>query len=254
MQHRRKSRFTWLPTLGTDITVGEETTGYSYTRQVLTPEPSGGTGATANNSEVIPLVADATFEASDRTDALTLRDRVEGQDWLLKRIVGSIFVAGTEPQSLDQNRSAVWQAGLVTVGFLVARAGDLNTNSIDLTRQEADPQSVDNTWNPWIWRRSWLIGFPGVNPDGGVPQGFFGGDIANSNMAYGDMRSGPHIDSKVSRRIRKEHRLWLSVKVTGWDPFLLNVAGSIDFQPQVSICTDLRFLGAMRRSKNVSSF
>ena len=131
-----------------------------------------------------------------------LRDEVEGQSWLLKRLVGNIFCQYVNADG-NSDPSQFWRQALVTAGFFVSRNIDSIQGEPDLDYDEYDPMFLDNITNPWIWRRSWILS----NPEGNVVRDDF--PIANSNYV-GDA-SGPHIDSKVKRRILREQRLFFAL-------------------------------------------
>ena len=103
-----------------------------------------------------------------------LRDEVEGQSWLLKRLVGNIFCQYVNADG-NSDPSQFWRQALVTAGFFVSRNIDSIQGEPDLDYDEYDPMFLDNITNPWIWRRSWILS----NPEGNVVRDDF--PIANSN-------------------------------------------------------------------------
>ena len=158
--------------------------------------------ANGSNGVVIPVTKDFTQLPSSNFGTITgagLRDEVEGQSWLLKRLVGNIFCQYVNADG-NSDPSQFWRQALVTAGFFVSRNIDSIQGEPDLDYDEYDPMFLDNITNPWIWRRSWILS----NPEGNVVRDDF--PIANSNYV-GDA-SGPHIDSKVKRRILREQRLF----------------------------------------------
>lgn len=198
----------------------------------------------------LAIIPDFPVQVTDDTTAqYTLRDLTEGQDWVLKRLVGKAHfwaLADSFVPTVD------WEMLKLTLGFFVARAIDEQPSDIDLVSAEVDPQNVDNIRQPWIWRRSWVLANPVWTRTASAPIGGF--DFPTSNMEYGSVADGPHIDSKVSRRIMRDQRLWLAASVTG-----INNSGSLsvsstDPLPRVSGLIDLRVLGAMRRSKDRPAF
>lgn len=248
---RRKAKFTWFPCLGSTITGDAGTVGVSYTELLLSVQNDSSAAPVFGTDLVVaPLVADYTLLQGQLAGLETsLRDQVEGQDWILKRIVGNINVGVSNNNADGEGTFTQWPNVLVAAGFFVARANDANQNVPDTFGvEQLDPLGVDNVANPWIWRRSWILS--SLRAVGGnLP---FGELWAPSNIYYGDIRTGPHIDSKVSRRVIKEHRLWLAVRALGYFPGAATFPGPT--QPQVSVNADLRFLGAMRRGRNRSSF
>ena len=132
----------------------------------------------------------------------------KGQSWLLKRLVGNIFCQYVNADG-NSDPSQFWRQALVTAGFFVSRNIDSIQGEPDLDYDEYDPMFLDNITNPWIWRRSWILS----NPEGNVVRDDF--PIANSNYV-GDA-SGPHMGSKVKRRILREQRLFFALTAVGWD-------------------------------------
>jgi len=256
MRRRSKRKYTWFPIIGTRVGVEGEQYDVTFGGfPALTPNPNSGAppnegDPTFGDSGIQALVPDRSIEESGHSNTSSLRDLTEGQDWLLKRIVGNIFVAaGPDSAPGGSTNADVWSSLMVTVGILVARSQDDNPDSPDFTtNDEFDPMAVNNAMNPWVWRRTWWLGPPGEASN------TWQGVLPNTNTEYGDMRSGPHIDSKVSRRITKEHRLWLTARVIGYDPLVQSVALAQNVQPFATIVTDLRILGAMRKGRNKSSF
>jgi len=68
------------------------------------------------------------------------------------------------------------------------------------------------------------------------------------------MAEGGHIDAKTMRRIRREERLWYCMSVTGADIGAEDVSDAKTSQPHVAGTMDLRLLGALRKSRNASTF
>lgn len=251
---RRKSRqkFTWMPTLGSRLNQdGEPGYAPNVIRFQATPElsqaiPPDLTGALVNQAIIPDFPVDVT---DDTAGQYTLRDITEGQDWILKRMVGKFHAVVQGPAYED---GVNWPFVYVTLGFYVARAIDGEPNDVDLTAAEFDPQGVDNIRQPWIWRRTWLLGNPFYVRQADVP--ITGFSIPCSTMEMGSVADGPHIDSKIARRVLREQRLWVTMSVMGWHPTLGNVTGSKFFQPIVYAHLDLRILGAMRKSRNRPAF
>ena len=193
---------------------------------------------------VIPVTKDFTQLPSSNFGTITgagLRDEVEGQSWLLKRLVGNIFCQYVNADG-NSDPSQFWRQALVTAGFFVSRNIDSIQGEPDLDYDEYDPMFLDNITNPWIWRRSWILS----NPEGNVVRDDF--PIANSNYV-GDA-SGPHIDSKVKRRILREQRLFFALTAVGWDGERREVQSLGPSQGEIHAYLGLRIFGKMMRGKN----
>lgn len=251
---KRRSKVTWFPNLGSTFT-GDDSQQYSTTSQFLElqPEvnnafqPSSDSGGIASLF-CVPVTSDYTENPSDSTTVETLRDLVEGQDWLLRRIVGKCFVHAHSISSFSPG--AQWPKVCVTAGFFVARALDEDQAQCGLEDEEVDPFGRINVMQPWIWRNQWIL----TNPQADTATITQQGSYRINNSIFAGTREGPQIDTKIARRITKEHRLWFAASVFGIDDDEILVTGSKASQPIVKIQLDIRILGAMRRGKNVSSF
>lgn len=245
MRRKRRNRGTWFPVLGHIVgDLQEEFYPYADARIFTDPVPNDNVDGGSQRGP-LPLIPDFTPEQSQNTADLgsSLHDRVSGQAWLLQRIVGKIHLhcratEGTNPLE-------VWEAIYVTFGILVARSEDDAQGVCDLTAKEADAQHVDNVMNPWVFRRSWMLGNESVVSPLSFPC---------TTGQYGSVLDGPHIDSKVKRIISAEHRLWYVVTARGYNSVSTDVSGSTENQPSVAGLFDYRIFGSLIRNKNTSSF
>lgn len=260
---RRKKRVspgTWFPINGTLWNDGEDT----YSDVAFT----GNTGnvsrikAQGAASSYLAVTADYTFDKA-RASATgpvenqpSLRDYVEGQDYILKRLVGNLNLF-----ALPDLGDEVWQANQfwtyvnVAAGFFIARAQDDAPAFPDLTFAELDPQDSSNTQNPWIWRRNWILANPRnqVSLPNGTDPVIIVSDEVSSNRTMPDL-SGPHIDTKSMRRVRREERLWFAISAVGWDGVRGDVSAPTLNQPSVDYHLDIRLFGKMAKGKNSSTF
>lgn len=235
-----------MPVLGHRVQDGEAVYHFSdfFVAPTTVPQSNALGGV---NVITIPIVPDFTAEESrvSQDDAASLHDRVSGNAWTLQRIVGKAHLQCIA-NDVARPASEVWNNIAVTLGFLVAASDDTDQNNIRLQAIEKDPQQVDNASNPWIWRRTWILG----NPAGDTNVWF-----TNSTAEYGSVADGPHIDSKVKRFINREHRLWLTIQARGFDPrIFVDVTGNPETQPACGGLIDLRVYGSLRRQRNGSSF
>lgn len=251
MQRRRGSKYTWMPTLGSRFNEdGHEGYAPSFLRFDIGPNNNNADPPTLGSNLVSQaVIPDFPVQTTDDINAqYTLRDLTEGQDWMLKRMVGKITIHTYADTYIP---TADWPQVYVTAGFFVARAIDESPSDPDLVAAEIDPLAVDNIRQPWIWRRTWLLGNPVWTRTAGAPIGGF--DFPCSNMEYGSMSEGTHIDSKVSRRIMRDQRLWFCCTVMGQ----LSAQGAVSGaqpNPRIAGLCDLRILGAMRKSRNRPAF
>lgn len=236
---KRKTRYQWLQPLGiagnvfdeNDDTVGRET--------VLLPWPNGTT-----YTKIVPLIADFPEEDIGAGGPMGY---VNNNDYIIKRIVGKLFV-GVAP-------SATGASGvLVAAGIFAARAdsgftagagnlpiGATNTG-IQNDTYEYGPLHLVNSTQPWIWRRTWVLGNSGVAADA-VSR------FPVTNAGYGSIQDGPHIDAKTARRVNKEERLWLALSAR-------NMAVNSNGAAPGAVYTyfEARFLGRMARARNRGVF
>jgi len=259
----RGSRFTWMPMLGTVFSGGGEGTyqtafarAYVQPNQDLGVPPTLDHGSGVGSAFITALVPDYTEQPDPaQGTAFTLRDYTEGQDWFLRRIVGKLTV-GCATLNNTLNQKEVWPAVLVTAGFFVARSQDVSEGQVDLATNEWDPQDLRNIRQPWIWRRTWVLGAAQVAvPTGNPTDPQLSALWPNTNESFGSMADGPHVDAKTLRRIRREERLWMALSVLGLgEAGTTTVSSASTQQPLVQIYYDLRALGAMRKAKNASRF
>jgi len=222
---RRSPRVLWLPQ---DQANGLGN-GTVYQRSELIV--SGPTGSFTVLE--IPLVID---QAEDALLPTTTLSDIGNSGYRLRRIVGKIWVAAV-PVVGDTPVAVA-----ITAGIIVRATGD-NPNSLAFLTGNADtlsPSQVANTEDPWVWRRSWLIGNQLATGAPGFPVPFpplgFGGQ-------YGGNNDGPHVDQKTARLVGHEQRLFLNISSTvvipGDDP---QAQGEL----RTFILTDLRVLGSLR--------
>lgn len=252
MYRRRKARSTWFPVLGTTYSTEGNSWEPSWLRARVTPVNDAGNPDTGEDSQSISVFAvlpDQTQQISAHDADFTLRDYVEGQDWALDSIVGSVFVNIDGSETISNEPADTWSAVLVTVGFFVANADETATNSPEAELPDLAPQSVDNIRSPWIWRRSWIL----QNPNFSTQSLIATGEWPTTNAVYTG-NNGVHIRTKTKRRIRRNQRLFCIVQATGYDPGRLQVANNSFNQPGANVLLDIRVCGKMRKSRNQSAF
>jgi len=242
MARRRRSRYTWFPIVPTFV--GESTTGVAWynTATIISPDQ----GSTLGPPVAIPVLSDQDIQVSQATqDPISLRDRVEGKDYAIERIVGKIWASVSQEVAEDPGHY-VAMATLFCAALAVLPVDD--DGNPDISSSDYDPLEANNTMQPWIWRRTWTLynnlAVP-VEPQAQGPR---------SIGEYGSVMDGGHLDAKSARRVRREQRLFVIFQATT----LQNaVNGGDPNQPRsttLSYGYDLRVLGAMRRARNESTF
>jgi len=236
MRRRRGARATWLPVNPTYY--GESDTGVTWYQNSITINPPEGEGLSPGDTgiQAVPLTLDATPNA-DVSTGQTLADLVQGQDYLLQRVVGKVWF---EQVSTAASGSVVQSLGCIGLAVLPT---DPEEAQPSIPAEEWNPLFSRNSQQPWIWRRTWRLNPTDTWTEGGPA----GRSYPSSSAWYGSVADGGHLDTKIKRRITKEHRL-----------YLVAAAGVIEAGGQGagnwSFGYDLRILGSMRRGKNVSSF
>jgi len=243
MRRKRRNRYTWFPQLGTSY--GIETQLDSTAFEVQDAIESGSVEGILSTPSAIPLLPDQD-ETGDSA-AGSLRDKVEGKDYILKRVVGKTW-GGLNQNPPDAPNLIVPQRIIFCLAFAVLPVKDDDFTPEGST-DDYGPLYSQNTNKPWMWRRTWVwYNNLGVDPsvlEATNPQ--YTGPTNILNTAAGVMDAG-HIDIKVSRRVRKNERIFAIVQ---WQ--LLSTGGGDT--TQVSYMhwgIDLRYLGAMRRAQNKS--
>jgi len=265
MRRRRRSRGTWFPTIGTFIDGEDSTSGKQFVLAALT------TGAI--NTLITPVTLDRPREGDDIGDD-SLADIV-GSEYILLRIVGKLLAYRTVDLAAGAGEVAFDNAPAVLFGcgFFVARANDASSGGGEDTpigsasaterNDNYSPLEADTVREPWIWRRTWILGCHGnnVTPQmngqlyGGAtdspasPQGAFA--FPPSTALYGSIADGPHIDSKVKRRIRQDDRLWFAISCCTWP---INTAINTERNFGVRGYLDYRMFASLRKARNTSAF
>lgn len=250
VRRKRQRKFTWMPTIGA---VGQNVSvDQSYTfLNALTVPANGLAGAGTRGGVpaifIVPVIQDKPLEPGAQNEVAGSLNNVVGNEWFCERIVGDIFVGTRLGVTEDQGPRTI----AVTCGFFVARAGDTNQNlPIGATNGTAaethvnySPAALNAVREPWMWRRTWVLGRT-FNESDGLAQN------PSVNSFYATLANGPHVDCKSVRRIGNDERLWFAVTCTDISIGFPNPteAGLVD------VMTDLRVLGALRKPRNRSTF
>jgi len=228
---RRRRRFFWLPNLG----IAGSTSGLAQDEKMswdfLTVTIPG-------NGTVNTSITDVTFDdPSDTSAAGTTANRPMADflrsGYMLRRVVGHLFV-NFEPITAVE----LIQAVACTFGLFVARADETNDNQIPIgagnqseINQNYGPQNNDNVREPYLFRRSWIIGNPlatAVGPSRYPP----------TSADYPSGLDGSFVDQKTLRRVDGDNRLWA---VFSARTFPIGLAHSGNAQMRATF--DFRYLG-----------
>jgi len=260
---RRRSGGTWFPIIGTGESVATAAAVRQFTGDFA-----------AVSADPFTLISPVTFDVPQEGGTLDNEDSLSdiiGSEYVLKRIVGKAFIT-RRIDLQDVNGNDIEPALLVGVGFFVARANDAASGGGEDTpigsataAERQDNYSVTGiktVREPWIWRRTWVLGSAGSNRGvTGVAgtaskavgaAGTIAGSFPASTALYGSVADGPHIDSRVKRRVRQDDRLFVAVTA---QPFPIGQETSIT-NANVGIrgAIELRIFGALRKAANTSAF
>lgn len=251
MRRRRKRKFTWLPTIGTESATGDQGAPTSpLIAELNVPPLANGDFFGSPNQIVFPLVNDTpqdAFGGAAQTDEGI--GEIIGNDYVVERIVGKIFIGYTQVTSALSGNNSV----LVKAGIFVARADSGNPDEpIGASFNDYSPLALETVREPWMWIRTWML-----SNDRSDPQNPF----ARSSITFGRTNygfeagassfEGPHIDVKSVRRIRQDERLFLTISAMGVNP---RGDSTDDATGVVDAVIDIRALGALRKARNSSAF
>lgn len=211
-RRRFKPRLQWMPPLGTERTAEPPVQFQDW------PAYQHDCNVVAAGSDPTVVVQALTWDYPPE-EQIVLASGIpsladwEQSSWRLRRIVGKLFVGNASDQSSNP-------CAFIVAGFIV-----LKVNADDGTPLKApdvtsyDPATVGSNRDPWIWRRSWLIGNGQT-----IQAGAGSGQLVEShglrglpahNVQYGSVLDGPHVDAKTNRIIGPEERLFLCLSIQG---------------------------------------
>lgn len=273
MRKRRRTKFTWLPGDGTTVTAGaiqQDVVAFSLQVNLGT-----GTDSALSSGLVSNVIAD--FNPPEDTGQTSMADSL-GSEYLLKRIVGKVFVEAFQEGIVGQATTFTLgeqNSAIVSCGFFVAPYSyDTATRAPNIGQPigiEGDPHITPYNPNlvqvirePWIWRRSWLLtpggslgawDYPGAQHQSTIAADFAlgAGTFPSNNTGFPGVLDGPHVDAKTARRIRKHERLWFAMQGT-----LMPEGSTVDPDKwsafRIRSVVDVRCLGMTRKAHNRSSF
>lgn len=219
----------WLPVQGDLLSLAPESSDYV--------NGFGGNLFVNDNGALATDFNPVTFDYSDAASSETgvdfrsLQDLTAGNNYRLRRLVGKIFISATVDTSNGRLPNV-----LVGAGFMVNRT-DPSGNAVvgnligPAFEGPFGPLSQDSAEDPWIWRRTWLLSCisPGVAGQPGADiaaqqnaiQAYLGaghGQFPQTNVGYGSVADGPHIDQKTARVISTQERLFFWIQAVCLDP------------------------------------
>lgn len=223
---RRRTPVQWLPIIGNGV---GENNARNWKQFSLLVQRDASTITT-----VLPCTFDRPIDLNTASAADTSLADIIGSAYVLKRIVGKCIASRLS--TAENEISSV----VVGCGFFVAKADSTNPDLPAMTVDQFDVLSENNMLEPWIWRRVWQLG---------NPLGTSGISYPSSSAWYASVMDGPHIDSRVKRRINDDDRLWFAASAASY--FAESPASE---NALVYITLDYRLLGTLRKNKNQSAF
>jgi len=256
MARRRRNRGAWFPNVGTSGPTGQADDDDAGIWGNLTP---------INNISQT-FVTDLTFdqpvedEADNELATKTSLADLIGSSYILKRIVGKLFVAFDGSTQVTDSQGA-----LVTAGFFVARSEDSTAATVNAAapigaetaaelRENYSPAVPSTVREPWIWRRRWILGNVAQGDALSVKLGIT--RFPATNVGYGSVMDGPHIDQKTIRRVSNDDRLWFAISgrqldFDFTDPFNPDIAGT---NRVIRWHLDYRLFGRLTSQKHSGAF
>lgn len=266
---RRKAKPLWFPPLGSPFAIGDDTTVWGGVTFKLDVPGSGAIAFTE-----IPLTFDFGQEAllADAQTAQTIPSLadLQGSAWRLRRVVGEFNATYHIHDSGVLDPDQVAHPGVAFAAGLMVR----KVNEFSTAQTNVDVWNRDDYDDPWIWRRSWLLGQGARFLRQVIPRGDVGGTLIamkdfpasgvvapagldihamwarfpNTTADYGSALTGGHIDQKTNRIIGPEDRLFMHLAVKSMpvasDPLFTNDNSF------VGGAWDLRYLGFLARATN----
>lgn len=249
-RRRRRAAVQWFPPLAANT--GAENLDYGEFQ-------AGAVGLIYASSaddpvtQTIPLTWDYPTEQiiNEQATAPSLADW-QGSAWRLRRCVGKLHL-GTVDQTPPFSQGLAADI-LITAGLIVLKVDEETgepTRGVDSNAYATD--TTANNRDPWIWRRSWVLGTRLRLADSGIPANFPAAltpvmersPFPATNSAYGSVHDGPHIDAKTNRRIADEERLFMVLTAR-----LANFIGTNTVNSQVVYTFDYRLLGSVMKQTN----
>lgn len=263
MATRKRRKYTWFPTNGTDGP-GESSDDFAFIGGQLTINPAGGTAIS-----IQPMLPDVPSEEPNPNEPGALVKAI-GSEYVIERIVGKAFIGATGAQ--DDGEGAVFPKQLyVGLGIFVARAADndagggpnlpIGAASQAEQIENYSPLGTESIREPWMFRRTWVLSTGRADTNVNAPAGPFAVGVnqlpaaPRTTMGYGSVHDGPHVDVKSVRRVRQDDRLWAVVAARSIDDlFIPGASPNQTLAEGVAYIFDYRVLGQLRRARNTGSF
>lgn len=254
---KRRNNGSWLPIIGQNNNDPETSMDTTARRVDLV----------LNNQQVTVFVSSVIYDVPLEPDSeqigLTNLGAFQNNEYFLKRVVGKINVGmqtegSVAMPTIDTNAP---QKFIVAAGLFVARAADAQLAGFPVgypANAQADYNPLDPNCirEPWLWRRTWVLGSPYWNylrEQGIVSGGTTAPNVIprqpESNAEFGSALDGPHVDARTRRRVSSDDRLWLAVA-----GHALPFGGTAQGTGSANFDWEFRVFGSMRRARNSGTF
>lgn len=254
MYRKRKFKGTWFPTIGSSSGESPDVK-WTNAREAIVDTDGNGVIVVGIASIIIDIPSEP-----DTDDTTRLSDLI-GNEYALRRIVGKIYCRVEETYSTGDQYPLSYMAA---AGLFVARAGDARSDSGE---GAGSPIGGPSTWEtdynplepqcirePWIWRRTWLLGSPLAQEnfrDAAAPVVSRVIGLPTANTQYGSVADGPHVDARTRRRVGQDDRLWLAYAA---HPLPFGYTSPNNVYGNVVFNWDFRVFGALRKARNRGNF
>lgn len=217
-RRRRRRRGTWFPNLGTlgpNADPDDDDPGLWGQLAI-----GGEVNPAATSLAILPLTFDEAREDEELEADTTLADFL-GSEYVVERILGTIFVARRTTTAVSRV-----PAIKVTAGIFVARQEDstheavgegalpIGTQTASEARENYSPMTNSTIREPWMWRRSWILGNTALQADNSQTVFQNTQSVHNfppTNVGYLGMMTGPYVDVKSKRHVRQDDRLYFII-------------------------------------------
>ena len=236
---RRQPKVVWLPQ---DPFFAIDANGlrHSTFSRASLPLVGNGLQGGANPSFIAPVVRDTPI--NPLTTGSSLAD-ISSSGYRLRRIVGKFWCRFARTNAGSTNFTDV----VVSAGFIVLRSND-STGGGTPINPDVDSYAttaIENTENPWIWRRSWYLNREEAT-DSTVVTKF--GPQAAGNLNLGGNSDGPHIDQKTARIIGPDERLFLVASAQSLGVEAEGIEENIECVWDVRVLASMRTMVGNRRN------
>jgi len=259
---RKRNNGTWFPNLGT-----RPADAYALSARFI--EIAIDANPRHTSTGVIPLTFDYPQEGEDLDSETDTLSEIVGSEYFINRIVGKLHAAYTYNDVAANPPPAL----LVGAGLFVARAGSAESSGADVPiglsadrEKDYGPLSFNAIRQPWMWRRTWILGAGGpvwgvgaTAGSSGTPFSTVQGEASPSwalfpstTAGYMGIQDGPHFDVKSHRVVGLDERLWLSISARALPLSISSLGSGTD--PSVLVHFDYRILGKLRKARVRGSF